>query len=90
MGIISATAGEKEDDRSSTTRLVDLEEKNEACVDLERNKHEIVSAQVSNNSGRASLFTWTVVNIVATIGILFTNKSIFSTPSFRNCQLSFA
>ena len=75
MGVISGTVGENEDDRSSTTTLVDLGEKNEAYVDLERNKHEPASAQVTNTSSRTSLFVWMAVNTVATIGIVSKSSS---------------
>ncbi|PBP20504.1 hypothetical protein BUE80_DR008637 [Diplocarpon rosae] len=34
--------------------------------------------------------TWMVVNTLATIGIVFTNKAIFSDPSLKLAQLSFA
>ncbi|KND92218.1 Solute carrier family 35 member E3 [Tolypocladium ophioglossoides CBS 100239] len=33
---------------------------------------------------------WMAVNTLATIGIVFTNKAIFSDPSWKLCQLTFA
>jgi solute carrier family 35 protein E3 len=33
---------------------------------------------------------WMVINTLATIGIVFTNKAIFTDPTLKNCQLSFA
>ncbi|PYH88278.1 TPT-domain-containing protein [Aspergillus ellipticus CBS 707.79] len=33
---------------------------------------------------------WMTINIVATVAIVFTNKSVLSNPSFRNSQVSFA
>ncbi|KAB8068895.1 hypothetical protein BDV29DRAFT_195304 [Aspergillus leporis] len=33
---------------------------------------------------------WTGINILSTVAIVFTNKSILSDPSFRNSQVSFA
>ncbi|GJN66669.1 hypothetical protein PLICBS_000688 [Purpureocillium lilacinum] len=33
---------------------------------------------------------WMAVNTFATVGIVFTNKAIFSDPSWKRCQLSFA
>ncbi|RMJ12774.1 hypothetical protein BHE90_012125 [Fusarium euwallaceae] len=33
---------------------------------------------------------WIIINTVATVGIVFTNKAIFSDPALRHCQLSFA
>ncbi|PMD28292.1 hypothetical protein NA56DRAFT_560099 [Hyaloscypha hepaticicola] len=37
-----------------------------------------------------SAFVWMVVNTLATIGIVFTNKAIFSDPSLKLAQLTFA
>ncbi|KAB8253976.1 hypothetical protein BDV32DRAFT_143303 [Aspergillus pseudonomiae] len=37
-----------------------------------------------------SFIIWTGINILSTVAIVFTNKSILSDPSFRNCQVSFA
>ncbi|KAH6605070.1 triose-phosphate transporter [Trichoderma cornu-damae] len=33
---------------------------------------------------------WMVVNTLATVGIVFTNKAIFSEPRWKQCQLTFA
>ncbi|EEU43075.1 uncharacterized protein NECHADRAFT_46748 [Fusarium vanettenii 77-13-4] len=33
---------------------------------------------------------WIIINTIATVGIVFTNKAIFSDPALRHCQLSFA
>ncbi|KAE8149569.1 hypothetical protein BDV25DRAFT_172759 [Aspergillus avenaceus] len=38
----------------------------------------------------ASFLIWTAINILSTVAIVFTNKSILSDPSFSNCQVSFA
>ncbi|KAE8379172.1 hypothetical protein BDV26DRAFT_303758 [Aspergillus bertholletiae] len=38
----------------------------------------------------AGFIIWTGINILSTVAIVFTNKSILSDPSFRNCQASFA
>ncbi|KOC09610.1 solute transporter [Aspergillus flavus AF70] len=37
-----------------------------------------------------SFIIWTGINILSTVAIVFTNKSILTDPSFRNCQVSFA
>ncbi|KAB5558206.1 solute carrier family 35 member E3 [Coniochaeta sp. 2T2.1] len=37
-----------------------------------------------------SSFIWMIVNTLATIGIVFTNKAIFSDPSLKLAQLTFA
>ncbi|KAF6805862.1 integral membrane protein [Colletotrichum sojae] len=41
-------------------------------------------------SSFASAVVWMVVNTLATIGIVFTNKAIFSDPQWKLCQLTFA
>ncbi|WDK15406.1 triose-phosphate transporter [Colletotrichum graminicola] len=38
----------------------------------------------------ASAVIWMTVNTLATIGIVFTNKAIFSDPQWKLCQLTFA
>ncbi|KAK6333072.1 hypothetical protein TWF718_010896 [Orbilia javanica] len=46
---------------------------------------------VKSSSGSSSGFiAWTIVNTLATIGIVFTNKAIFDDPSFKKMQTSFA
>lgn len=42
-----------------------------------------------NNSARTAVI-WMVVNTLATIGIVFTNKAIFSDPTLKLAQLTFA
>jgi len=44
---------------------------------------------VQDNSTRTAII-WMVVNTLATIGIVFTNKAIFSDPSLKLAQLTFA
>jgi solute carrier family 35 protein E3 len=42
---------------------------------------------------KASMYTgfiWMAINTLATVGIVFTNKSIFSDPQWKLCQLTFA
>ncbi|KAF3938836.1 hypothetical protein ABW19_dt0206119 [Dactylella cylindrospora] len=47
--------------------------------------------QIKSSSGNSSGFIiWTLVNTLATIGIVFTNKAIFDDPSFKKMQTSFA
>ncbi|KAH6624335.1 hypothetical protein B0J18DRAFT_409797 [Chaetomium sp. MPI-SDFR-AT-0129] len=41
-------------------------------------------------SSYASGLTWMAINTLATIGIVFTNKAIFSDPSLKLAQLTFA
>ncbi|KAL9057362.1 MAG: hypothetical protein Q9206_002371 [Seirophora lacunosa] len=58
---------------------------------------EAASTQERPQKNRAKLVAWITINTLATIGIvrftpsaIFTNKAIFSDPSFQRCQVSFA
>ena len=66
------TAVEKEDDRSSISTLLNQEEERREYVDLEKNKFEVLGAQVTTTRNRVILFIWIVVNTLATIGIVST------------------
>ncbi|KAK3375196.1 solute carrier family 35 member E3 [Podospora didyma] len=46
--------------------------------------------EVPQKSSFATGLTWMVINTLATIGIVFTNKAIFSDPSLKLAQLTFA
>ncbi|ETS79991.1 hypothetical protein PFICI_07520 [Pestalotiopsis fici W106-1] len=50
------------------------------------------STQVSDkeSGGMTKAVIWMIINTLATIGIVFTNKAIFSDPSLKLAQLSFA
>ncbi|KAJ4419994.1 hypothetical protein N0V85_000788 [Neurospora sp. IMI 360204] len=52
-------------------------------------EHENPISQPSEKSPTSTFF-WMAINTIATVLIIFTNKSIFSTPSLRLTQLSFA
>ncbi|ROW17667.1 hypothetical protein VPNG_00959 [Cytospora leucostoma] len=62
--------------------------------DPEREDDELLPPQlVKEEPPRSSLrssITWMVVNTFATIGIVFVNKAIFSDPSLKLAQLTFA
>lgn len=67
--------------------------------DLEFNKREEEEGLLPQDSekpaepAKSSLNTalmWMGLNTLATVGIVFTNKAIFSDPQFKLCQLSFA
>ncbi|KAK7924062.1 hypothetical protein PG985_006116 [Apiospora marii] len=47
-------------------------------------------APSKKSGGMTTAIIWMVVNTLATIGIVFTNKAIFSDPSLKLVQLSFA
>ncbi|KAL8630870.1 hypothetical protein Q9189_003372 [Teloschistes chrysophthalmus] len=72
---------------SPTTRLASMDIEGLNDVDVEK---EGASSQERPQKNGAKLVAWIAVNTLATIGIIFTNKAIFSDPSFQRCQVSFA
>ncbi|PHH80169.1 hypothetical protein CDD82_1939 [Ophiocordyceps australis] len=53
----------------------------------------LLATEVSHSEISPSCMTatvWVTVNTLATIGIVFTNKAIFSDPAWKLCQLTFA
>ncbi|OJJ68472.1 hypothetical protein ASPBRDRAFT_77578 [Aspergillus brasiliensis CBS 101740] len=50
----------------------------------------VLSEEPEKQIGSFRLLVWMTINIVATVAIVFTNKSILSNASFRNSQVSFA
>ncbi|BCS10898.1 hypothetical protein ALUC_40238A [Aspergillus luchuensis] len=50
----------------------------------------VLSEEPEKQIGSIGLLVWMTINIVATVAIVFTNKSILSNASFRNSQVSFA
>ncbi|GKZ29225.1 hypothetical protein AbraIFM66950_003838 [Aspergillus brasiliensis] len=50
----------------------------------------LLSEEPEKQIGSFRLLVWMTINIVATVAIVFTNKSILSNASFRNSQVSFA
>ncbi|KAG9228188.1 triose-phosphate transporter family-domain-containing protein [Amylocarpus encephaloides] len=53
-------------------------------------KSEPAPAPVKPDNSTRTAMIWMVVNTLATIGIVFTNKAIFSDPSLKLAQLTFA
>ncbi|PBP17425.1 solute carrier family 35 member E3 [Diplocarpon rosae] len=51
---------------------------------------EKAASQPKQETSTRQAVTWMVVNTLATIGIVFTNKAIFSDPSLKLAQLTFA
>ncbi|KAL9014830.1 MAG: hypothetical protein Q9173_000531 [Seirophora scorigena] len=78
---------------SNRLASIDIEGLNDADVDK-----EAASTQERPQKNGAKLVAWITINTLATIGIvrftpsatIFTNKAIFSDPSFQRCQVSFA
>ena len=79
--------------------LLDVEAQKAANGDISRDdepSHENEAptltpklAAASTGAGRKFLI-WTAINMLATIGIVFTNKAIFNDPDFKLMQTSFA
>ncbi|KAK4238946.1 triose-phosphate transporter family-domain-containing protein [Achaetomium macrosporum] len=60
------------------------------CKDDELIPTEKQGYQPSSTESFASSLIWMTINTLATIGIVFTNKAIFSDPSLKLAQLTFA
>ncbi|KAI1628049.1 hypothetical protein EDD37DRAFT_647708 [Exophiala viscosa] len=70
-----------------------MEKDNEKSVDISTIQitHKHVDPSNSSEKGAPDLRTKTciIINIIATVAIVYVNKSIFSDPNFRECQLLF-
>lgn len=83
-------------DRNSEHTVVDdsdMREHHEEEGLLEKEEDAQPAAQPSTpkeSNGMTSAIAWMVINTLATIGIVFTNKAIFSDPSLKLVQLTFA
>ncbi|EPE36188.1 Multidrug resistance efflux transporter EmrE [Glarea lozoyensis ATCC 20868] len=95
----SITEGPDEKKNSSDGSFVKLKagERSEAGDDVERaellpedHEEEKPAAPTSKDNSTRTAIIWMVVNTLATIGIVFTNKAIFSDPSLKLAQLTFA
>ncbi|KAK8020569.1 Solute carrier family 35 member E3 [Apiospora arundinis] len=58
--------------------------------DSQQATQQAPEAPPKKSGGMTTAIIWMVVNTLATIGIVFTNKAIFSDPSLKLVQLSFA
>lgn len=80
-----------EDDR---TAVDDLESRDgheeEGLLERDPVTQPTPPAPEKDSGSMATAIFWMVINTFATIGIVFTNKAIFSEPSLRLAQLSFA
>lgn len=86
---------EPSEDEDTSSGVAFLEVPQPSSETVAQEKPEIVldvESQTKKPKARRSpkLLAWIIVNILATIGIVFVNKAIFDDPSFRNAQLSFA
>lgn len=84
MSDTTGTTDEKEDDRSSTSTLLDQDEEKRQYVELEGDKREALGAQVTTTSNRVKLIAWMVVNTLATVGI------VSISPHYLNCSVIYA
>ncbi|KAL8715533.1 MAG: hypothetical protein Q9220_000869 [cf. Caloplaca sp. 1 TL-2023] len=72
---------------SPTNRLASIDMEGLNDIDVEK---DAASTQERPQKNGSKLVAWIAINTLATIGIIFTNKAIFSDPSFQRCQVSFA
>ncbi|KAL8833361.1 MAG: hypothetical protein Q9170_004314 [Blastenia crenularia] len=86
-GSSSEQSGGKTAVASPINRLASIDIEGLNDVDVEK---EAASTQERPPKNGAKLVAWITVNTLATIGIIFTNKTIFSDPSFQRSQVSFA
>ncbi|KAL8771188.1 MAG: hypothetical protein Q9209_003359 [Squamulea sp. 1 TL-2023] len=59
-------------------------------LDLEKQPGDGFRPNNKLGNTRARLTLWMILNTVATVAIVFTNKAIFDDPSFRHSQVAFA
>ena len=62
----------------------------EKAAPVPQSQQQSNTASEKSEGGMATAILWMVINTLATIGIVFTNKAIFSDPSLKLAQLSFA
>ncbi|KAI1246818.1 hypothetical protein MGN70_010701 [Eutypa lata] len=82
-----------ENDRNSQKTVVDADnstDENEGDHLLEKDQSQHMSQAPQPKISMFSAVTWMVVNTLATIGIVFTNKAIFSFEPLKLVQLTFA
>ncbi|KAK2623849.1 hypothetical protein QTJ16_007030 [Diplocarpon rosae] len=74
--------------------LLDVEAQREAEAEdgkqLDAEPAVSVPSPTVTAGARRKFLTWTAINMLATIGIVFTNKAIFDDPNFKLMQTSFA
>ncbi|KAK6079285.1 integral membrane protein [Seiridium cupressi] len=82
---------ESENDRISQHTAVEDRDGHEEEGLLEKDAAaEVTQAPEKDSGGMTKAVVWMVINTLATIGIVFTNKAIFSDPTLKLAQLSFA
>ncbi len=80
----------KEKDENSIP-LLDIEaQKLAAAEDEPYTPPPAAPALKTTAKTRRNFLIWTAINMLATIGIVFTNKAIFNDPAFKLMQTSFA
>ncbi|KAK4227936.1 solute carrier family 35 member E3 [Podospora fimiseda] len=69
---------------------IDDDHEDDGLLPKEGEEEVAPAPEPPKQSSFKSALIWMVVNTLATIGIVFTNKAIFSEPSLKLAQLSFA
>lgn len=75
--------------------LLDVEAQKNAGENIDDKQYEPEPAAAPGPSkpsaeAKRKFLLWTAINMLATIGIVFTNKAIFDDPAFKLMQTSFA
>ena len=80
-----------ENDKESNVPLMPIHgsDDDHPKIDDDVEAQPVVPLPPSTGLGRRFLI-WTIINMAATIGIVFTNKAIFNDPDFQLMQTSFA
>ncbi|KAM5382685.1 hypothetical protein ACJZ2D_002475 [Fusarium nematophilum] len=74
----------------SITDADEPEKLHNGCTEIAQGLWVRAATLMQHDSGLLASFLWIAVNTLATVGIVFTNKAIFSDPALRRCQLTFA
>ncbi|KAI0011779.1 integral membrane protein [Xylariaceae sp. FL0662B] len=82
--------GTDNDRVSQHTAVEDGHGRDEEDILLEKQTDDHAARNSSSKGNFGWAVFWIVVNTLATIGIVFTNKAIFSDPSLKLAQLTFA
>ena len=79
-----------ESTQENSIPLLDVEAQKDASDKQFDVEPPMPATPVVTAGARKKFLTWTAINMLATIGIVFTNKAIFDDPNFKLMQTSFA
>ena len=82
-------SAQESESRENGIPLLDVEAQKSDGLSKDDEPPSVPTPTQSTGAGRRFLI-WTAINMMATIGIVFTNKAIFNDPDFKLMQTSFA